>query len=279
MNVLVSPQWVVEHLSSGTLTLVDATLPLVGITPVVDTRARFLEAHLPGAVFFDVEALSEKETSLPHMLPSTDRFAREMSSMGISDTSTIVVYEQGNVFSAPRAWWMLRTLGASDVRVLDGGLSAWVSAGLPVETGPVVRPSVQFHARQQVGAVKGLQEVKITLSAGGQVVDARSTGRFDGTTPEPRPGLPSGHMPGARNLPYTELIDGNRMRSVDEIRAAFEARGLDLSEPITTTCGSGVTAAVLTLGLELCGASEVNLYDGSWAEYASRPGIGIAASR
>ncbi len=275
MNPLVSPQWVAERLSSGSLTLVDATLPPVGVTPVVDTRARYLEAHLPGAVFFDIEALSNHQTSLPHMLPAPERFAREMSSLGIGDTATIIVYEQGNVFSAPRAWWMLRTLGALDVRILDGGLGAWIDAGLPTEVGPVVRTEADFRAVRNDAAVRDLAEVQRLIESHAQIVDARSAGRFAGTAPEPRPGLSSGHMPGSTNVPYTELTDCSRMRSAEEIRAAFETRGIDLHRPVTTTCGSGVTAAVLALGLELSGITQVSLYDGSWAEYATQPGAVI----
>ena len=275
MNPLVSPQWVAEHLLSGTLTLVDATLPPVGIVPAVDTWTHYLEMHLPGAVFFDIEALSDQETTLPHMLPRADRFAREMSALGIGSSATIVVYEQGNVFSAPRAWWMLRSFGARDVRILDGGLSAWIDAGLPVEKGPVTRSEAEFHASFDEAAVARLGEVERMLQTGGQIVDARSVGRFAGTSPEPRPGLPSGHMPGAVSLPYTELTQRGRMRSVETIRAAFMDRGIDLSAPVVTTCGSGVTAAVLALALELSSASRVEVYDGSWAEYAGRPDAAI----
>jgi thiosulfate/3-mercaptopyruvate sulfurtransferase len=183
----------------------------------------------------------------------------------------IVIYEQEGVFSGPRAWWTLRTFGAQKVYLLDGGLRAWMEAGLPTQTGPVHRAPAVFHAKLDQNAVKDFQEVKQMIAAHGQILDARSAGRFAGTSPEPRPGLSSGHMPGATSIPYTELVEDGRLKPVEELRRIFAGKGVDLERPITTTCGSGVTAAVLAFGLEAAGAKQVTLYDGSWAEYAAHP--------
>lgn len=271
MDTLVTPLWVAERLGQPGVVLLDATLPPVGVTPPVDVRSRYVAQHLPGAVFFDIEALSDKATPLPHMLPTPEGFAQAMSALGVADTMTLVVYEQGAVFSAPRAWWMLRTLGAQSVHILDGGLQAWVQAGLPTEAGSVQRPAAPFHAKLQTGAVTSFHQLQERLAAHAAVLDASSAGRFNGTSPEPRPGLRSGHMPGATNIPYTDLTQANRFKPIDELRAVFAGVDVDLHQPITTTCGSGVTAAVLALGLQLCGATDVSLYDGSWAEYAQHP--------
>ncbi len=271
MDLLVSPAWVADHLKDPDLVILDATLPPVGVAPAPDVRGRYAEAHIPGAVFFDIEELSDHSTALPHMLPTAEIFGREMSRLGVADGMTIVVYEQGDVFSAPRAWWMLRTMGAHRVFVLDGGLRAWVAARLPVESGTVGRPAAEFRAKLNADAVRDFEQVQQMLEEEAQILDARAAGRFQGTSPEPRPGLRSGHMPGAVNVPYMELTAGERMRSADELRAVFASKGVDLRRPVTTTCGSGVTAAVIALGLALCGADDVSLYDGSWAEYAQRP--------
>lgn len=270
MTPLVTPLWVVSHLRSPGTVVLDATLPPVGVAPALDVRARYVEGHLPGAVFFDIEALSDRTTTLPHMLPAPEVFAGEMSKLGIGDEMNVVVYEQGDVFSAPRAWWMLRILGAKHVHILDGGLRGWMEAGLPVEAGEVERPTAEFHARLDRKGLKDYVQVQQMISQGSQIVDARSSGRFQGTAPEPRAGIRSGHMPGASNVPYTELIHGNRLKSIPELEAVFARAGVVLGTPSTTTCGSGVTAAVVALALELCGAHHVSLYDGSWAEYAQQ---------
>ncbi len=258
--------------SSGPGTVVlDATLPPVGVTPPVDTRSRYLDKHIPGAIFFDIEELSDHTTSLPHMLPTPEAFSRSMSTLGIGDNMTIVVYEQEGVFSAPRAWWMLRTFGAQHVYVLDGGLRAWIEAGLRTESGTVHRAPASFHAKLDRDAVKDLTQLKDSIAKHQQILDARSAGRFNGTAPEPRPGLSSGHMPGATSVPFIELVEDGRLKSAEKLQQIFAARQVDLHQPITTTCGSGVTAAVIALGLEIVGAKHVGLYDGSWAEYAQQP--------
>lgn len=270
MNPFVSTAWLAERLGQPDLVLLDATLPPVGITPPVDVHARYLAGHLSGALFFDIEAFSDRTTPLPHMLPSAEAFAAAMGALGVGDGDTIVVYEQTGVFSAPRAWWTLRSFGAQQVYLLDGDLQAAMAAGLQTEAGPVHRLTAKFHARLKTGAVVSFEELQARLGQKSQVLDARSAGRFDGTAPEPRPGLPSGHMPGAVNIPFTELVTDGRLRSLAELSAVFAAHNVDLQRPVTTTCGSGVTAAVLALGLEICGAQDITLYDGSWAEYAQR---------
>jgi thiosulfate/3-mercaptopyruvate sulfurtransferase len=271
MNPLVTASWLVARLQNPSTIIFDATLPPVGVTPPIDTHARYLANHIPGAIFFDIEDLSDHGTPLPHMLPTAEAFSHSMSALGVSDTATIVIYEQQGVFSAPRAWWMLRTMGAKNVHILDGGLRAWTEAGQPTESGPVHHAPASFHARLNHEAVENLAQIKEKITSHQQILDARSAARFNGTAPEPRPGLSSGHMPGATSVPFTELVEDGRLKPADKLREYFATKKVDLDQPITTTCGSGVTAAVIALGLELAGAKNVSLYDGSWAEYAQQP--------
>ncbi len=271
MNPLVTPTWLAARLSNPDTVILDATLPPAGVTPTIDTHARYLAAHLPGAIFFDIEELSDHTTPLPHMLPTAEAFSRNMSALGVADNATIVVYEQEGVFSAPRAWWTLRTFGAPHVYLLDGGLRAWTEAGLPIESGPVQHAPAIFHANLNRDAVKDLAQLKEKIATHQQILDARSTARFNGTAPEPRPGLSSGHMPGATSVPFTELFEDGHLKPADKLHELFTAKNIDLQKPITTTCGSGVTAAVIALSLAVIGAPQVSLYDGSWAEYAQQP--------
>ena len=271
MNPLVTSSWLASRLQNPDTIILDATLPPVGVTPPIDTRDRYLDKHIPGALFFDIEELSDHSTPLPHMLPTPEDFSRSMSTLGVSDNSTIVIYEQEGVFSAPRAWWMLRTFGAKNVYLLDGGLTAWTEVGLPTESGPVQHAASTFHATLNTEAVRDLTHLKEKITNHQQILDARSAARFNGTAPEPRPGLSSGHMPGATSVPFTELVEDGRLKPADKLRDLFLAKQVDLEQPITTTCGSGVTAAVIALGLEIVGANNISLYDGSWAEYAQQP--------
>jgi thiosulfate/3-mercaptopyruvate sulfurtransferase len=271
MNPLVTVEWLNERLEDKTVVVLDATLPPVGVSPAPDVRGRYLAEHIPGAVYFDIEDFSDHTTSLPHMLPSADEFARKIAALGISDSMTIVIYEQAGVFSAPRAWWMLRTFGAANVYLLDGGLKAWTDAGLPLQAGEVERAPAIFQAKFDTESVRSFEQVQSILTEQGQILDARSAGRFTGTAPEPRAGLSSGHMQGATSVPFTELVQDGRLKDADQLGELFQAKGVDLNEPITTTCGSGVTAAVIALSLEIVGAKSVSLYDGSWAEYAQHP--------
>jgi thiosulfate/3-mercaptopyruvate sulfurtransferase len=271
MDSLVTISWLAARLEDPGVVILDATLPPVGITPPVDTHAHYVAKHIPGAIFFDIEALSDRPNPLPHMLPPPDVFSRNVSALGIGDQMDIIIYEQEGVFSGPRAWWTLKAFGAQHVYLLDGGLRAWIEAGLPSNSEEVHRGPAVFHARLDQKAVKDFSHMQQMIATHGQILDARSAGRFAGTIPEPRPGISSGHMPGATSIPYTELVEEGRLKPVEELRRIFIAKGLDLQQPITTTCGSGVTAAVLALGLEAAGAKQVSLYDGSWAEYAARP--------
>jgi thiosulfate/3-mercaptopyruvate sulfurtransferase len=271
MNSLVTPRWLSEHLGDRGLVVLDATLPPVGVSPPIDTHARYLARHIPGAIFFDIDALSDRSTPLPHMLPTPESFSRDMSALGIGDQMTIVVYEQEGVFSAPRAWWMLRTFGAQDVHVLDGGLRAWIEANLPTEAGDMERVPSTFRATLHRDRVKDFHQIQQMIAEHAQILDARSSDRFAGTLPEPRPGISSGHMPGASSIPFTELVEDGRLKTAAKLGEYFTAKGIHLDQPITTTCGSGVTAAVIALALAIAGADDVSLYDGSWAEYAQHP--------
>jgi thiosulfate/3-mercaptopyruvate sulfurtransferase len=271
MSPLVSTSWLAGRLDDPGVVILDATLPAVGVTPPVDTRARYVAQHIPGAIFFDTEELSDRSNPLPHMLAPPDVFSHSLSALGIGDEMDIIIYEQEGVFSGPRAWWMLRTAGAQNVYLLDGGLRAWIEAGLPTDSGDVHRAPASFHATLDQDAVKDFSQMQQMIVAHGQILDARSAGRFAGVLPEPRPGISSGHMPGATSIPFTELGEEGRLKPAEELRRIFATKGVDMKEPITTTCGSGVTAAVIALGLEVAGAKQVSLYDGSWAEYGAHP--------
>lgn len=271
MNPLVEPAWLATRLTDPSTIVLDTSLPPVGANPPVDTRAQYLAQHIPGAIFFDIDEHSDHSTSLPHMLPSPGTFSQSMSRLGISDTATIVIYEQRGVFSAPRAWWMFRTFGAGKVYVLNGGFNAWVAAGLSTESGEVRRVPAAFHARLDRAAVKDFTQIQRLIADHTQILDARSNARFAGLAPEPRPGISSGHMPGAVSVPYTDLFEDGRFKSPEQLRTLFIEKEVDLQKPITTTCGSGVTAAVVSLALEIAGAKDITLYDGSWSEYAQRP--------
>ena len=269
---LVPPDWLKERLERPSVKVVDASwyLPTQGR----DARAEYRDRHIPGAVFFDIEALSDRSTTLPHMLPAAEDFAEAAGALGLSHRDTIVVYDGIGLFSAPRVWWTLRSFGAKDVRVVNGGLPAWMAAGFPLESGEVDPEPALFRSSGPGEAVRNMAQVRASLEdRTATVVDARSAARFRGEAPEPRPGLPSGHMPGALNLPFDTLVDpAGRLLPPEDIREKFRSAGVDLSRPVVTTCGSGVTAAVLALGLASLGKTDVSLYDGSWAEWASQPG-------
>jgi len=271
---LVSPQWVAQQLGSPDLAILDASwhLPAAGRDP----RAEFTQGHIPGAVFFDIDAISDPASGLPHMLPDAPSFAKAMGALGVSDNMTIVVYDSLGVFSAPRAWWSLQTFGARKLYMLDGGLPAWRAAGLPIESGEAEPEPAIFNAQLNSGAVASIEDVAAALkNHTAQVADARSAERFSGAAPEPRPGLPSGHMPGARNLPIGKLIANGRMKPPADLLAAFHEAGLDPDAPIITSCGSGVTAAVINLALACAGKPAPRLYDGSWTQWASTPNAPI----
>lgn len=263
------------RLGDGRLKLVDGSWFLDGR----DARAAWRAERLPGAVFFDLEALSDRSSPLPHMLPNAADFASAVGAMGIGREAAIVVYDQAGLFSAARVWWTFRAFGAEDVRVLDGGLPKWRAEGRPLDSGGPDPAPARFDAVLNESRVRDLDQVARALTSGSaQVLDARPTARFRGEAPEPRAGLRSGHMPGALNLPFGAVLNADgTLKDAEALRAAFEGAGVDLSRPVTTTCGSGVTAAILTLALARLGI-EAPVYDGSWAEWGGRQDTPVATA-
>ncbi|MEQ8781938.1 MAG: 3-mercaptopyruvate sulfurtransferase [Roseibium album] len=266
---LVSTQWLADHLESPDLAVINAWMP-----PVThpDAPPVYPNAHVPGAVFFDVNEICDKTSDLPHMLPQPHVFSSAMRKLGIGDGQTIVVYDDFGFYSAPRVWWTLRTMGAERVFVLDGGFPKWRAENRPVTDDVPRKPQSHFTSRLNHGAVADLDEIRNTIRASSrQILDARSVDRFSGVAPEPRAGLRSGHMPSALNLPFTRLInESGTFRTKDELKQIYQEAGVDLEKPVTTTCGSGVTAAILTLGLTVLGARDLALYDGSWTDWGGR---------
>lgn len=274
---LVSTQWLEDHLSAPDIVVVDGSYYLS--TMKRDGYQEYLAAHIPGAVFFDINKIADTANPLPHMLPSPAAFSSAMRQLGIGDGLSIVVYDGLGLFSAPRVWWTFRIFGVREVYILDGGFPKWKAEGRPIELGETRRTPRHFTPRFNAGAVADLNVVRKALAdKGAQVVDARSAERFAGTAPEPRPGLPSGHMPGALNVPYQDIVEDGRLVDVARIKAAFQKGGVDLDKPVITTCGSGVSAAILALALDALGKEPKALYDGSWTEWAGRGDMPIETS-
>lgn len=268
-NPLVTTDWLADHIDDPNVVLVDASwyMPATGRKG----HPEYLESHLPGAVFFGIDDIADKTTTLPHMLPTPEAFAEAVGKLGIADTDTIVVYDEAGVFASPRVWWTFRTMGARDVRVLDGGGPKWRAEGRPTASGeehPAPRTFVPHYRPELVqdfDAVLGL-----TSSRAKTIVDARPGDRFRGVAPEPRPGLASGHIPGSLSVPANDVTANGQMKSATELQALFAGAGVDVTRPIVTSCGSGVTASTVALALAIAGATDVAVYDGSWTEWGGR---------
>lgn len=270
-SALVTTEWLAAHLGGPALKVVDASwyLPTEGRNPA----AEFEAAHIPGAVFFDIDEIADTSSALPHMLPKPEQFGEWMGALGFSNNDRIVVYDGPGLFSAPRVWWTFRVFGHDDIAVLSGGVAKWKAEGRPLESGAVSPKPGVFHARLRRELVRDIGQVRDNIERrSDQVIDARSAGRFEGTDPEPRPGLRSGHVPGSLNLPYGELVDTatGGLLPADRLRARFADAGANLDRPIVTTCGSGVTASLLALALYQLGHDTVAVYDGSWTEWGGR---------
>ncbi len=275
-KTLVSTAWLAAHLKDPDLRVIDASwyLPDAGR----DAKAEYQAAHIPGARFFDIDEITDSRSNLPHMAPPPEKFVARMRAMGIGDGHQVVVYDGAGLFSAARVWWTFRLMGKTDIAVLDGGFPKWQAEGRDVEDMPPVLRDRHMTVSRQNHLVKDVTQVAHAAKLGeAEIIDARGAARFKGEAPEPRPGLRSGHIPGAKNVPFSTLLnpDGT-MKSLDGLRAAFEGAGVNLSKPAITTCGSGVTAAVLSLALERLGHRNHALYDGSWAEWGMYDDLRVA---
>lgn len=268
-HTLVSTEWLAEHLHDHNLVVVDASwyMPATGRKGFDD----YLKSHIPGAVFFGIDEIADKKTSLPHMLPRPEEFGATVGALGIGNDDIIVVYDEAGLFSAPRVWWTFNTMGARDVRVLDGGGPKWRAEGRPTESGMPNRPPKLFHPGFRPELVEDFDSVLgLTKSGAKTIVDARPAERFRGEVPEPRAGLASGHIPTSLNMPVGSLSVDGHMRPANELSAIFEKAGIDVTKPIVTSCGSGVTASTLALALQIAGAKDVAVYDGSWTDWGGR---------
>jgi thiosulfate/3-mercaptopyruvate sulfurtransferase len=274
---LVSTDWLAAHIDDPKVRIIDASFKLPGVLPL--PADDYLAAHLPGAVFFDVDHIADQNDSLPHMYPDAAQFARDIAALGISNSDTVVAYDSGGWVAAPRAWWMLLSFGHANVKVLDGGLQKWLREGRPTHSGKVTPKPGKFQARLDSSYLRSQQQLVENLETHAeQLIDARPRPRFEGSAAEPRPGLRGGHIPGSRSVPYAELFDAGTgaMKPLEELRKAFTSAGVDLAKPIVTTCGSGVSALVLTLALYRLGVRGSALYDGSWSEWGLPDGPSVA---
>jgi thiosulfate/3-mercaptopyruvate sulfurtransferase len=271
MGPLVTTEWLAAELGKPDLVVFDATKYLPNEPK--DGKTEFLRAHIPGARYFDIDQIADPDTDLPHMVPSPGRFAKLMGALGVGNASRIVFYDQKGLASAARGWWLMGLFGHDNAAVLDGGLPKWLKEARTTQDGePAPATAAMFRPDYRAGQLRGVGDILRNVSSGAeQVVDARAAGRFTGATPEPRAGMRSGHIPGSVSLPYTDLLQADgTFRSAGEVRGLFETAGVDGSLPVVTSCGSGVTACILTLGLRIAGFPEGAVYDGSWTEWGGR---------
>ncbi|MEQ8294820.1 MAG: 3-mercaptopyruvate sulfurtransferase [Roseovarius sp.] len=275
-KTLVSTDWLAAHIKDPDLRILDGTMFLPGTGR--DARAEYAETHIPGARFFDIDEISDNRSDLPHMAPPVEKFMSRLRAMGVGDGHQVVVYDTHGLFSAARVWWLFRLMGQSDIAVLDGGLPKWIAEGRETEDmEPIIRDR-HMTVRRQAHMIKDVTQVSSASKLGDyEILDARSPGRFRGEEPEPREGLRSGHVPGSKNVHYRALMnDDGTMKDADGLRAVLEKAGVDLSRPVITTCGSGVTAAIINLALERIGKTDHALYDGSWAEWGAFGTVPVA---
>ena len=268
-NPFVTTEWLAAHLSDPGLVVLDGSWHMPNAAR--NAQAEYLAGHIPGAVFFDIDGIADTATDLPHMLPAPSDFAHMVGALGISETMTIVIYDELGLFSAPRVWWTFKAMGAGDVRILAGGGPQWRAERRPTETGLVTRPPQVFHARFEPARIADFKTVLArSRDHAARIADARPAPRFHAEVPEPRAGLRGGHIPNSLSVPVSLLTEAGRMKSPAELARLFAERGLALDKPIITSCGSGITAATLALALQLAGADDVAVYDGSWAEWGAR---------
>jgi thiosulfate/3-mercaptopyruvate sulfurtransferase len=275
-RTLVSTEWLAAHLRDPDLRILDASWYLPDQNR--DPRAEYAAGHIPGARFFDIDEISDQRSPLPHMAPPVEKFISRMRAMGVGDGHQVVVYDSAGILSAPRVWWTFRLMGKTDVAVLDGGLPKWRAEGREIEDMPPVLRDRHITVQRQAALVKDVTQVAHASKLGeAEIIDARSAARFRGEAPEPRPGLRSGHIPGSKNIPFAQVLNADgTMKSPAEVKAVLEGAGVDLKKPAITTCGSGVTAAVLSLALERIGHRNHALYDGSWAEWGMYDDLRVA---
>ncbi|WP_369308309.1 3-mercaptopyruvate sulfurtransferase [Providencia rettgeri] len=274
-DYFVTPQWLNTHLSDGNIIVLDASSPPP--TAPYDCRQRYVEEHIPNAQFFHQDEIADKTCDLPHMLPSAEVFSQAVGAMGIDNNTQVIIYSQNNLFSSPRAWWTFTTMGCKHVKILAGGIEAWKAAGFTTQSGEVPPPkNKEFKAsRKGTNAVNQQQLLDLVNEGQIQIIDARAAPRFYGEAPEPRPGLRMGHIPGSKNVPWDLLVTNGEFKSPEALKAIFTEQGVDIQAPSITTCGSGMTAAVVLMALTLLGNSNVRLYDGSWAEWGQDNGLPI----